>query len=166
MFNVLTHALERYCRFVGALCVAALALMVVLVFGNVFLRYAFNSGITTSEEVSRWLFVWMSFLGAVIALHEGAHLGTDLLIRRFPPRLTRVVQAVVLLAMLGIVLLLAWGSWQQTRINWTSTSAVTQAPIALLYGAGVVFALSAIPILVRDLLRLAHPGTEAERVRS
>ena len=37
--------------------------MVVLVFGNVVLRYAFNSGLTMSEEVSRWLFVWLTFMG-------------------------------------------------------------------------------------------------------
>ena len=44
--------------------------MVVLVFANVLLRYGFNSGITLSEELSRWLFVWMTFLGAVVALRN------------------------------------------------------------------------------------------------
>ena len=47
-----------------------MAVMVVLVFGNVVMRYVFNSGITLSEELSRWLFVWLTFLGAVIAMHE------------------------------------------------------------------------------------------------
>src|SRR2546423_2066887 len=44
--------------------------MMILVFGNVVLRYALNSGITMSEEMSRWLFVWMTFLGAIVALKE------------------------------------------------------------------------------------------------
>ena len=39
--------------------VLALVAMVIMVFGNVVLRYGFNKGITVSEEVSRWLFVWM-----------------------------------------------------------------------------------------------------------
>ena len=47
-----------------------LAVMVVLVFGNVVLRYGFNSGITVSEELSRWLFVWMTFLGAIVGLQR------------------------------------------------------------------------------------------------
>lgn len=42
--------------------------MVVLVFTNVVLRYALNSGIAVSEELSRWLFVWLTFLGR----HRGA----------------------------------------------------------------------------------------------
>jgi hypothetical protein len=57
-------------------------IMVVMVFGNVVLRYGFNSGITVSEELSRWLFVWMTFLGAMVALREHAHLGTDTLVSR------------------------------------------------------------------------------------
>lgn len=48
--------------------VALLVAMVVMVFGNVVLRYGFNSGIVISEEVSRYFFVWLTFIGAVIAL--------------------------------------------------------------------------------------------------
>ena len=58
--------------------------MVVLVFGNVVLRYAFNTGITVSEEVSRWLFVWLTFLGAIVAMQEHGHLGVDMLVARLP----------------------------------------------------------------------------------
>ena len=59
--------------------------MVVLVFGNVVLRYGFNSGISVSEEMSRWLFVWLTFLGGVVALHEHAHLGTEMLVGHLGP---------------------------------------------------------------------------------
>ena len=55
--------------------------MVLLVFGNVVLRYALqlrHHGV--SEEVSRWLFVWLTFLGAVVAIKEHGHLGTDMLV--------------------------------------------------------------------------------------
>ena len=69
--------IERYCRLLDAISALCLAVMVVLVFGNVVLRYAFDSGISLSEEVSRWLFVWMTFLGAIVALKEHGHLGTD-----------------------------------------------------------------------------------------
>ena len=80
------RALDLYCevlKFAVALC---LAVMVVLVFGNVVLRYAFNSGIAVSEELSRWLLVWLTFLGAIVALRRHAHLGLDTLVRALPPR--------------------------------------------------------------------------------
>ena len=42
--------------------------MVLMMFGNVILRYAFNSGITISEELSRFFFVWLTFIGAIVAI--------------------------------------------------------------------------------------------------
>ena len=59
---------DRYCRLLDRTIALLPGLMVVLVFGNVVLRYLANSGITVSEELSRWLFVWMTFLGAIVAL--------------------------------------------------------------------------------------------------
>ena len=78
-------SMRRYCKVLEAVIAVCLAVMVVMVFGNVVLRYGFNSGITVSEELSRWLFVWLTFLGAVVALREHAHLGTDMLVSRLPP---------------------------------------------------------------------------------
>ena len=75
---------DGYFRALRLFIVACLAAMVVLVFGNVVLRYVFNTGITISEEASRWLFVWMTFVGAIIALRKHAHLGMDSLVSRLP----------------------------------------------------------------------------------
>ena len=54
-----------------ALCLLG---MVIAVFGNVVLRYGFNSGLNASEELSRLLFVWMVFLGATLAYPAGQHM--------------------------------------------------------------------------------------------
>ena len=81
---------EGYFQLLKVLIALFLAIMVVLVFGNVVLRYGFNSGITVSEEVSRWLFVWLTFLGAIVALREHGHLGVDMLVKRLPPPARRL----------------------------------------------------------------------------
>ena len=73
-------AIDLFFKLLELLVVACLVAMVVMVFGNVVLRYAFNSGIAVSEELSRWAFVWVTFLGAIIGLKENAHLGTDMLV--------------------------------------------------------------------------------------
>ena len=88
--------IDLYCRGLTLLMVVALALMILLVFGNVALRYGFNSGITISEEISRWLFVWLAFMGAVVALKNHNHLGTDVLVSRRPLVGKRVCLAVSL----------------------------------------------------------------------
>jgi len=83
------RAIDWYCSLIKVLAVACLSGMVVLVFGNVVLRYGFNSGIVISEEASRWLLVWLTFLGAIVALREHRHLGIDTLIKALPPRAKR-----------------------------------------------------------------------------
>lgn len=131
-----------------------LAVMVVLVFGNVVLRYGFNSGIVLSEELSRWLFVWMTFLGAVVALHEGGHLGTEVLIKRLGATGRKVGLTMAYLSMFYACWLIFSGAWTQTIINMTTTSAVMEAPVSWFYSSGVVFAILAGLILMRDMFRL------------
>src|SRR5215210_4913626 len=73
-----------YFKLLEGLLVLCLGAMVLMVLGNVILRYGFNSGITVSEELSRFLFVWLTFIGAVVGLREGTHLGVDTLVRKLP----------------------------------------------------------------------------------
>lgn len=146
--------LDKYCRLLTALMVAALAIMVVLVFANVVLRYVFNSGITLSEELSRWLFVWLTFMGAIVAMHEGAHLGTDMLVSRMSVRGKKACLVLGHVLMLYICWMLFKGSLDQVKINWDSTSAVMEVSQAFFYSSGVVCAASGAVILLNHLWRL------------
>ena len=156
------RVIEGYCRLLEWAIAAALALMVVLVFGNVVLRYAFNSGITVSEEVSRWLFVWMTFLGAVVAMKDHAHLGTDVLVSRLGIAGRKACLVAGHLMMLYACWLVFSGSLQQTRINWDVQAPVTGASVALFYCTGMVFAVSAAILLVRELVRAITGKASAE----
>ncbi|OGO99572.1 MAG: C4-dicarboxylate ABC transporter permease [Curvibacter sp. RIFCSPHIGHO2_12_FULL_63_18] len=146
--------INGYCKLLGYLIAAALALMVVLVFGNVVMRYAFNSGFTLSEELSRWLFVWVTFMGAVVALHEKAHLGTDMLVGRLGATGKKVCMALSLVLMLFCLWLVAKGSYDQYLINKESTSPVMEVSMGIFYASGVVFAVLGAPIVLTDLWRL------------
>ena len=151
---MLDRLIAGYCTVLNYLLAIALALMVELVFGNVVLRYAFNSGISLSEELSRWLFVWMTFLGAVVALGDRAHLGTDMLVGRLGRRGKQLCLALAYLAMLGVCWLVFRGALEQTRINWDTTSAVMEVSMAWFYASGMVFAVLGALVVLRDLLRL------------
>ena len=131
-----------------------LAVMVVLVFGNVVMRYGFNSGITLSEELSRWLFVWMTFMGAIVALKEHGHLGTDMLVGKLGAAGKKFCLALSYVVMLFICWLLFKGAYQQTVINLGSTSAVMEVSLAWVYAPGVVFAVLGGLILLTELVRL------------
>jgi TRAP-type transport system small permease protein len=149
----MNRLLDGYGRLLEALLFLAMLAMVVMVFGNVVLRYAFNSGITVSEELSRWLFVWMTFMGAILGLKEHAHLGTDMLVGRLGPTGKRVCLVIAQSLMLFATVVLFQGSLAQTRINLDVEAPVTGASMAWVYGAGVVFAVSAVILLARELWR-------------
>ena len=147
----MSRFLDGYCRVVDALIALALAIMVVLVFGNVVLRYAFNSGISVSEELSRWFFVWMIFLGALVALKDRAHLGMNSLVKRLPPAGKRACLVIGHLLMLYICGLIVSGSWQQAVINLNVVAPASGLSMALFYAAGLVFGVSATAILLYEL---------------
>ena len=146
--------LRRYCKLLEAVMAACLTTMVVLVFGNVVLRYVFNSGITISEEVSRWLFVWLTFLGAVVALREHGHLGTEVLVGR----LGTFGKKACLLVGYALMLLICWllfrGSFEQTRINWDVSAPSSGASMAWFYAVGIVFSVSGAAIVLNEFYRL------------
>lgn len=135
-----------------ALCLAVMALAV---FVNVVLRYGFGDGIAASEELSRLLFVWMVFIGAVAAYPRGQHMAFTALLWRLPQRpavaavLTRVIHALVLLA----CVLLGWGAWQQVAVGFDSHSTVLGYPVALLPLPALLAALAIGAMAVVDLLR-------------
>lgn len=123
--------LQRGAEALLALCLAA---MVLCVFGNVVLRYGFNSGLNATEELSRLLFVWMVFLGATAAYPAGQHMAFTSLVGMLRHR-SRAFAAVTLLVRLLVLLacvLLGRGAWQQVVVGMDSHSVVLGYPVALL----------------------------------
>lgn len=141
----------RYCQLLTVIIVICLAVMVLMVFGNVVMRYAFNSGIAVSEELSRWLFLWLIFLGASIAVHEQAHMGSDMVLDLLPPKLQKMAVVVAQLLMLWVTWLIFSGSLAQTKINWDVQAPVTEYSMAWVYSTGVVFAVSTAVMLISDM---------------
>ena len=67
----------------GAIIVLVLSLTAVT-FAQVVTRYVLNDPLIWSEELARYLFVWVSMIGAALAVRNGGHFGLDLLLRRMP----------------------------------------------------------------------------------
>ncbi|MBI1209449.1 MAG: TRAP transporter small permease subunit [Azospirillum sp.] len=128
-----------------------LALMVVMIFTNVALRYIFGSGLAASEELARLAFVWLIFIGAVLAQRDHGHLGVDMAVSRLPPR----GRQICLLINHGVVLWVLWllgsGSWTQTIIGLDSVTPVTGLPVATYNAAGVFVAVAMAVLIVADV---------------
>ncbi|PND35723.1 TRAP transporter small permease [Achromobacter pulmonis] len=140
------------------LMAACLAVMVVLLFGNVALRYLFNSGINVSDEISRLAFVWMIFLGSVIALRSHQHIGVTMLVERLGPGARRAAHVFSQLLILWVLWLMADGSWTQTVIGLDTALPVTGMPLAA-FNAATLYAAVAMGLLtLADLARVLAGG--------
>lgn len=148
---MMSRVIEAYFHLLKGLIALCLAIMVVLVFGNVVLRYGFNTGITISEEVSRWLFVYLTFLGAIVALREHGHLGVDSLVARLPVAGKKFCLIASQLLMIGVCYLFLTGSWEQMMINMGVTAPASGASVGIFYAVGVIFSVSALAILGYEL---------------
>lgn len=157
---------DLFFRLTEMLLVTMLCIMVVMVFGNVVLRYGFNSGIISSEELSRFLFIWITFLGAIVAMRENAHLGLDSVVRMLPRTGKKVFFAVSNLLMLGCCCLMFYGTLKLHRINATTLSPVTEIPMSWVYGVGYVASLAMGLMIFAKLVRLARGDfTEADLIQ-
>lgn len=128
--------MSRFFRALDLLLAALLLAMVVMVFGNVVLRYAFNSGITVSEELSRYCFVWLTFTGAIIAMRDNAHLGMSNVVERLP-RSGKIACAAISQVMIVLCcVLMVWGTARQHEVNATTFAPVTGMSLIWIYGMG------------------------------
>nr|WP_134703617.1 TRAP transporter small permease [Ammoniphilus sp. YIM 78166] len=137
----------------------SLAVMAVLVFGNVVLRYLFNSGITWSEEMARFLFVWMVFLGAIGALSDRNHLSVDMVVKRLSPKMKKAAYVITHVLMLYILWLVLDGSWKMTMMSLGTKAPATGLPQAFIYGIGIVMSVSMSFIILRNVYQTLFPRT-------
>lgn len=121
-----------------ALVVIILTIMSCLVFLNVLLRYGFNSSINITEEVSRYLFVWLTFLGAILAFNENQHVRVTLITDRLSVQKRRILYIVTDLAMLFCCYLIIEGSWTQFQLNQNNLAPISGLPLGITFLASVV----------------------------
>jgi TRAP-type transport system small permease protein len=123
------------------LIVALMVAMVAMVFGNVVLRYGFNSGITISDEMSRYCFIWLTYIGAMVAMREGGHLGVDTLVKHLGTRGKKVCLFVSEALMLGCNGLFFLGTWKMHELQVTNVSPVVGISMIWIYGIGYIVAV-------------------------
>ncbi|MGL4917893.1 MAG: TRAP transporter small permease [Aeromonas allosaccharophila] len=137
---------------IQALLGLMLAIMISLVFLNVILRFFFNSGIVWSEEISRYIFVYVIYLGAIVAMKENAHLGVDSLIKKTPRKLKLslyIIGRIIIVAVMGILIK---GSYSMVIQSMTAKAAATGLPLSVVYGVGLVTGFSIILICMLNIV--------------
>lgn len=150
-------------RLLRGLMVATIGLMAILVFINVVLRYGFNSNLGITEELARYLFVWLTFLGAISAFAKNTHVGVDSILLRMPAVPQRIVRILSDLAMLVCCVMILIGSWQLTVLNMHNLLPVSGIPVGAMYFAGIPFSFCVGAMLVVRLWRRVFCACQGEQ---
>jgi TRAP-type C4-dicarboxylate transport system permease small subunit len=132
---------DLFFKLLELLVVVSLVAMVIMVFGNVVLRYAFNSGILVSEEMSRYCFIWLTYIGAMIAMRERGHLGVDTLVKHLPVAGKKACLFLSETLMLLCNVLFFVGTWKMHELQVTNVSPVVGISMIWIYGIGYVVAV-------------------------
>jgi TRAP-type C4-dicarboxylate transport system permease small subunit len=118
---------------------AVLVFMMIVMAGSVVLqvtsRYVFNNPTSWSEELARYLFVWITFLGAAVVIRKRRHVDVTVLTDRLPPSAAKVVYLVSDVAVLFMLGALTWAGAGLAIMAHRQLSAAMDLPMSLAYSA-------------------------------
>jgi TRAP-type transport system small permease protein len=155
------HILSRLLRAIRLVVIVIFAVMIGATFLQVVCRYAFAAPLTWSEELSRYCFVWIVFLAAVIGLERGALLGVDIAIRRLPEGLKHRVALLCEILIGAFCALVAFASIPVLEVNALQNSPAIGLPMSWVYAVIPISMLLMIAVLVLKRMGSPHRAEQA-----
>lgn len=125
--------------------------MIGLVFYNAFLRYVFGGSYPPSEEWARFLFIYITFFGAIDAFYRNKHIAVDLAVDKISGLTRKSVDIAAHIFTLAALVLLFWGGVVYVLQTMDTFSVATGVNMALINGTLPIMALAAIFMRLRDL---------------
>ena len=145
--------LEGYHQLLTWLMAAMVGILIVPVTLQIISRYtALIPSWIWTEELSRFLFIWMIMLGSMIGVREGTHFVVDVL-PQLPPRANAVVQVIADLGTLAFALVFAWYGIEFVKFGWNQTSELADLPMTYIFAAWPVAGFTWIAFLGEHFVR-------------
>lgn len=115
--------------------IIAMGAMSVIVFANVVLRYTSGDSILWSEEVARYLMIWLTYLGIGPVLRLGGHMAIDTLQDAVGEPRAKYLRALIVALMLGFCLVLVFVGVDFVERTWVQSTPVTDIPFSFIAAA-------------------------------
>lgn len=144
-------------NFAKTLLFILLSVVLILVFFQVILRYIFGQSIVWSEEVSRYAFVWATFIGASLASRQGLHVAVGILVDHVPTVTKKCLSITANILVLIFVSVATFVTFQATMRAFNQQTAVLQIPMAVPY-AGMCLGCVLMVIQQLAIARRAFKG--------
>lgn len=153
----LSHALVKIISVFRTIVNIVIVVMFLMMFGivllNVIMRWVFNNPIAWAGELSRYSFISIIFLGAILAMKEGAHIGMDFIIEKLPEKLHRVVVQVNRVIVLFFLIVFIYASYKVMLNNTNVYSSAMRVPMSIPY---LALPLGGFGMALEMLLQILH----------
>jgi len=152
---------DRLLAICKMMIIAIVALLAAILIAAVFYRYALNNAIAWSEEGAKYLMVWLTFLGAPIALRQAAHINIDLLVKIFPPRGRQAFYLGINLVIMMTMGILLWKGWAFAELGARQVASSFTISLFWMYVAvpigSALTCLVALELSLKAVLGIADP---------
>ena len=142
----------------NSVAVSLLGGMVAVTAAGVFFRYVLNTALPWAEEADRYLFIWLSLVGAAITMRHQAHIAVDIVVRTFSPAQREWVALLThgcVLVFLGVVFL---ASERVIEVTSQTRTTATDIPMSWVYLAvpigSVLMAIEVLRLMARTVQRI------------
>lgn len=132
----------------------ALAVMIILVFLNVILRFVFDTGFAWSEEVARICFIYLVYLGSIEAMRDNRHLMIESVIVRIPPMAQKLLYTAIQGIIIWLMISLTSGSLGLMSQNFHNKWVATGLPVWFVYLAGFILGISITLLAIGNIVKL------------
>lgn len=143
----------------GVLCGLLIAIVVVT-FIQVLFRYVFHFSLAWSEELARYLFLWLAALTAAYAFKKGSHFALRFLVDRLGERMQKVISGVVMMIISLFLILFTWKATEYTISMASQTAPSTGLSMAVPYSSGIVGGLLMLYYVIRNWLHELHQSSQ------
>lgn len=130
--------IEKTMRWVLIFLMTTLTFLVCI---QVLFRYVFGNPLSWSEELARYLFVWLTFLGAAVGLRKKIHIGVDFLTMLLTPRVRKYLQMIVSVLLLIFLAVVIYYGFEAVEVTMNQPSPALAIPMGYVYASLPVAAI-------------------------
>jgi TRAP-type transport system small permease protein len=131
--NILENLYSGILKIIRYAVIVLACILVITVFVNVVFRYFFHLPLAWSDEAARFLLIWLTFLGAVLANARNEHMQLDLLVKKMPVKIGQVVRIIAYLVIMYILYILINGGFIVVLENLNWKSSALEIPYGYIY---------------------------------
>ncbi|MEG6615979.1 TRAP transporter small permease [Peptococcaceae bacterium 1198_IL3148] len=142
------------------ICALLMLVMAVVITSQVISRYVFGSPFTWSEELGRYTFVWLSFLGMAIAVKQGSHIALDILVNKLTGVKRRTLMVINNLFVMVFSLVLTYGGYNLVAVGARQSSPSLNLPMDLVYSVIPVSGILLFYFALRETMKVLQRKEE------